>query len=42
MTLNLIAVVNTGYVPVDDVRVLFFSKNECVDKLAGSVCWKSF
>ena len=40
MTLNLIPVGNT--VPLDELQVCLFGKNEPGDGLAGSVGWRSF
>ena len=42
VTLNLISVANTVLVPLDEVYVGFFGKNELADRLAGSVGWRSF
>ena len=42
MTANFISVVNTVFVPLDEVYVGFFGKNEIADRLAGSIGWRSF
>ena len=41
MTLNLIPVVNTVYVALDELYVWYFGKNDIVDWLAGCVVWRS-
>ena len=42
MTANLISVVNTVFVSLDEVYIDFFGKNELADRLAGSVGRRSF
>ena len=42
MTINLIYVLKTVSVPVDEVYVGFIGKNELADRLIESVSWRSF
>ena len=42
MTLNLISIVNSVLVTLDEVYIGFSGKNENADGLAGFVGWRSF